>query len=57
MGSLQESTAHLRVELETAQAELTESDRSVAELRTEKENIETAINLVESRLIYLSFFF
>lgn len=50
MGSLQDSTASLREELEQAQMDLTESDRSVAEIQTEKESLETAINLVDSRL-------
>lgn len=49
MGSLQDSTASLREELEQAQLELTESDRNVAEVQTEKEGLETAINLVDSR--------
>jgi outer membrane murein-binding lipoprotein Lpp len=51
MGSLQESTASIRIELEQSQLELTESDRSVSEIQTEKESLETAIKLVEARFV------
>jgi chromosome segregation ATPase len=53
MGSLQESTTTLRAELEQYQLQLTESDRNVSEIQTEKESLEAAIKLVDSRSVLL----
>jgi hypothetical protein len=49
MAGLEESTKGLRGELETCQIALTAADRNVAELQTQKESLETAIELVQSR--------
>jgi structural maintenance of chromosome 4 len=49
MEGLQEATAELRVSLEAAQAKLMVQEKAVASLQTEKESVETAVTLLQTR--------
>lgn len=50
MDSLKETTLGLRADLETAQTNLTEAERGIASLQTEKDSLSTSIELINSRV-------
>ena len=51
MESLKETTLGLRADLEDAQTKLTEAERGIASLQTEKDSISTSIELIHRELI------